>query len=121
MQLFQGRGITQALDQFLKLSVVLESLFPSAESAQWLTFPASPMSPHAFFNTAHSEEEEYKGTTHICFLSDSGVPGRMFRILSISGSEDRVGSRDVLCHSSPLQNLLYLSLEAKLEVYCTGC
>lgn len=33
------------------------------------------------------------------------------------GTEDRVESRDVLC-LSPLQNLLAVSLDVKLEVHC---
>lgn len=116
LHLFQGRGITQALDQFLKLECFL---FTSAESVQWLVFPASPISPHALFDTAHSKEEGYKGLTHICFLSDSRAPGRMFGILSISGCQ---GQGRELCHSLPLQNHhLCLSLNVIFEVYCIGC
>lgn len=40
--------------------------------------------PSTLCNTAHSEKEEYKRMTHICFFSDSGALGRMFKILSIS-------------------------------------
>lgn len=39
-------------------SVVLETLFPSAESAQWLVLSTFPSPPSMLFNTAHSEEEE---------------------------------------------------------------
>lgn len=44
--------------------------------------------------------------------------GERSRFCQSLGTEDRVESRDVLRHLSPLQNLLAVSLDVKLEVHC---
>lgn len=77
--------------------------------------------PSTLGNTIHSEEEEGKGMTHICFLSGSGALGRMLRILSISGGSGQAREQEMLCHSVSFQNVLHLSLAAKCEVYRVGC
>ena len=61
--------------------------------------------PSTLGNTIHSEEEEGKGMTHICFLSGSGALGRMSRILSISGGSGQAREQEMLCHSVSFQNV----------------
>lgn len=79
-----------------------------------------PFLPSTLFNTAASKGENIGHDSHLFPFRFRSAEDNA-QDCPFLGTEDRVGSRDVLSHSLLLQNLLYLSLDAKFEGYCVDC